>query len=95
MQLSEIFTELENLLESCGLDEAWSDWLRDFDEKTRHACNDQQRLVLLTHLEESEAMYLQLDPYLPAITSNGVLPHQKLSSLISALDWTVRQELCH
>jgi hypothetical protein len=95
MELSEIFTELENLLEACGLDEAWSDWLRDYDDRTRHACSEQKRLELLARLEESEQMFLRLDPYLPSVISNGVHPHQKLNSLISTLDWTLRQELHH
>ncbi len=93
MELSEVFEELETLLEDCGIDDAWTEWLRDHAERTEHTCCEQERATLLREIKDCESSLSQLSRYLPAATKEGDCPPKKLSKLLHALDVTVRQEL--
>jgi hypothetical protein len=93
MQISEILNELETLLEQNNLDECWSDWLRDFAERTAVPCDDCDRIELLREILNSENALSKLSSYLPEKNGSENCPERELSSLIRILDTSVREEL--
>lgn len=53
MQISDIFLKLEALLDNSGLDEGWSDWLRDCAEKSAHVTGQHERRQLFSSIEHN------------------------------------------
>jgi hypothetical protein len=93
MELNEVIIELEALLDECGLDEAWSDWLRDCADKTMHPSSEQELRRFLCKLQDCEETFRQLHRYLPDSDQNGEFASKRLNRLINALDCSLMETL--
>ena len=93
MKLNEVITELEVLLDECGLDEAWSDWLRECADRTSHPRSEQELRRFLCKLQDCEKTFSQLNRYLPNSDQQGECASQKLNRLINALDHSLTEAL--
>lgn len=88
MSIPETLHELEILLDDCGLDEGWSDWLRALelqaiavhDVKTRHELMDLLETILI------EGELVDLIEFVPNHDEHGSNPQRRLEALIRALD---------
>jgi hypothetical protein len=96
MDLSQVSTELERLLEDCGIDEGWSDWLREFTDHIEHMAHTEseaERARLRHEILHYEQSVVGLSRYLPADDGKGACVQQKLAALLKTLDENVSLEL--
>jgi hypothetical protein len=63
MELNDIISELEKLMDDCGLDEGWSDWLRDWCDCAETAQTPGEFDHLLHHLHDCEPTLGKLSSY--------------------------------
>ncbi len=93
MQISEILSELESLLERNNLDECWSDWLHESEVKEAATPGEPGRAEILHEILNSENTLRELSAYLPHGDGSSECPEHELNTLLNSLDRSVRREL--
>lgn len=98
MEITELFTELEKVFENNGLDEAWTDWMRDCTQRLAGSHDVQERTQLLLKIQEGEPVLSGVGAYLSTrratnSSQSAASAQYQIEHLVHTLDLVIQHEL--